>query len=157
MGAFLFYLLKSGCCLVVFYIFFKLLMSRSTFFRFNRITLLVGLLGCTLLPLIELTTTEETFLHTPLYAIHEILQSTESVILNPEQMEDPILISEKNPEINSLNWIPVTLFYIWSGGFGDTDLVVFVHLSFDSVDSYVREKTVWKLCISDSSAANCFI
>lgn len=45
MGAFLFYLLKSGCCLVVFYIFFKLLMSRSTFFRFNRITLLVGLLG----------------------------------------------------------------------------------------------------------------
>ena len=57
MGAFLFYLLKSGCCFVVFYIFFKLLMSRSTFFRFNRITLLVGLLGCTLLPLIELTTT----------------------------------------------------------------------------------------------------
>ena len=44
-----------------------------------------------------------------------------------------------------------------SGGFGDTDLVVFVHLSFDSVDSYVREKTVWKLCISDSSEANCFI
>ena len=113
MGAFLFYLLKSGCCLVVFYIFFKLLMSRSTFFRFNRITLLVGLLGCTLLPLIELTTTEETFLHTPLYAIHEILQSTESVILNPEQMEDPILISEKNPEINSLNWIPVTLAFIY--------------------------------------------
>lgn len=116
MGAFLFYLLKSGCCLVVFYIFFKLLMSRSTFFRFNRITLLVGLLGCTLLPLIELTTTEETFLHTPLYAIHEILQSTESVILNPEQMEDPILISEKNPEINSLNWIPVTLAFIYGVG-----------------------------------------
>lgn len=116
MGAFLFYLLKSGCCLVVFYIFFKLLMSRSTFFRFNRITLLVGLLGCTLLPLIELTTTEETFLHSPLYAIHEILQSTESVILNPEQMEDPILISEKNSEINSLNWIPVTLAFIYGVG-----------------------------------------
>ena len=116
MGAFLFYLLKSGCCLVVFYIFFKLLMSRSTFFRFNRITLLVGLLGCTLLPLIELTTTEETFLHTPLYAIHEILQSTESVILNPEQMEDPILISEKNPEINSMNWIPETLAFIYGVG-----------------------------------------
>lgn len=97
-----------------------------------------------LLPLIELTTTEETFLHTPLYAIHEILQITESVILNPEQMEDPILISERI-EINSLNWIPVTLAFIYtSGGFGDTDLVVFVHLSFDSVDSYVREKTVWK-------------
>lgn len=125
MGAFLFYLLKSGCCLVVFYIFFKLLMSRSTFFRFNRITLLVGLLGCTLLPLIELTTTEETFLHTPLYAIHEILQSTESVILNPEQMEDPILIPEKNPEIRSLNWVPVTLAYIYGVG----ALATFIWLS----------------------------
>ena len=101
---------------MVFYIFFKLLMSRSTFFRFNRITLLVGLLGCTLLPLIELTTTEETFLHTPLYAIHDILQSTESVILNPEQMEDPILIPEKNPEIRSLNWVPVTLAFIYGVG-----------------------------------------
>ena len=125
MGAFLFYLLKSGCCLVVFYIFFKLLMSRSTFFRFNRITLLVGLLGCTLLPLIELTTTEETFLHTPLYAIHEILQSTESVILNPEQMEDPILIPEKNPEIRSLNWVPVTLAFIYGVG----ALATFIWLS----------------------------
>ena len=125
MGAFLFYLLKSGCCLVVFYIFFKLLMSRSTFFRFNRITLLVGLLGCTLLPLIELTTTEETFLHTPLYAIHDILQSTESVILNPEQMEDPMLISEKNPEIRSLNWVPVTLAFIYGVG----ALATFIWLS----------------------------
>ena len=125
MGAFLFYLLKSGCCLVVFYIFFKLLMSRSTFFRFNRITLLVGLLGCTLLPLIELTTTEETFLHTPLYAIHEILQSTESVILNPEQVEDPILTPEKNPEIRSLNWVPVTLAFIYGVG----ALATFIWLS----------------------------
>lgn len=53
----------------------------------------------------------------------------ESVILNPEQMEDPILISEKNPEINSLNWIPVTLAFIYGvGALVDTDLVVFVHL-----------------------------
>lgn len=31
-------------------------------------------------------------------------------------MEDPILISEKNPEINSLNWIPVTLAFIYGVG-----------------------------------------
>ena len=125
MGAFLFYLLKSGCCLVIFYIFFKLMMSRSTFFRFNRITLLVGLLGCTLLPLIELTTTEETFLHTPLYAIHEILQSTEQVMPNPEQAGNEILLSEKNMEISSLNWIPVTLGTIYGAG----ALLTFVWLS----------------------------
>ena len=125
MGAFLFYLLKSGCCLVIFYIFFKLMMSRTTFFRFNRITLLVGLLGCTLLPLIELTTTEETFLHTPLYAIHEILQSTEQVMPNLEQAGNEILLFEKNPEISSLNWIPVTLGTIYGAG----ALLTFVWLS----------------------------
>ena len=125
MGAFLFYLLKSGCCLVIFYIFFKLMMSRSTFFRFNRITLLVGLSGCTLLPLIELTTTEETFLHTPLYAIHEILQSTEQVMSNPEEAGNEILLSEKNTEISSLNWIPVTLGTIYGAG----ALLTFVWLS----------------------------
>ena len=125
MGAFLFYLLKSGCCLVIFYIFFKLMMSRSTFFRFNRITLLVGLSGCTLLPLIVLTTTEETFLHTPLYAIHEILQSTEQVMSNPEEPGNEILLSEKNTEISSLNWIPVTLGTIYGAG----TLLTFVWLS----------------------------
>ena len=125
MGAFLFYLLKSGCCLVIFYIFFKLMMSRSTFFRFNRITLLVGLSGCTWLPLIELTTTEETFLHTPLYAIHEILQSTEQVMSNPEEPGNEILLSEKNTEISSLNWIPVTLGTIYGAG----TLLTFVWLS----------------------------
>ena len=125
MGAFLFYLLKSGCCLVIFYIFFKLMMSRSTFFRFNRITLLVGLSGCTLLPLIELTTTEETFLHTPLYAIHEILQSTEQVMSNPEEPGNEILLSEKNTEISSLKWIPVTLGTIYGAG----ALLTFVWLS----------------------------
>ena len=125
MGAFLFYLLKSGCCLVIFYIFFKLMMSRSTFFRFNRITLLVGLSGCTLLPLIELTTTEETFLHTPLYAIHEILQSTEQVMSNPEEPGNEILLSEMNTEISSLNWIPVTLGTIYGAG----TLLTFVWLS----------------------------
>ena len=125
MGAFLFYLLKSGCCLVIFYIFFKLMMSRRTFFRFNRITLLVGLSGCTLLPLIELTTTEETFLHTPLYAIHEILQSTEQVMSNPEEPGNEILLSEKNTEISSLNWIPVTLGTIYGAG----ALLTFVWLS----------------------------
>ena len=155
MGAFLFYLLKSGCCLVIFYIFFKLMMSRSTFFRFNRITLLVGLSGCTLLPLIELTTTEETFLHTPLYAIHEILQSTEQVMSNPEEPGNEILLSEKNTEISSLNWIPVTLGTIY--GAGALLTFVCVYLPFGSVNSHVREKTVWKLYIGDSPAADCFV
>ena len=33
MGDLLFYLLKSGCYLIIFYLLFKLLMSGTTFFR----------------------------------------------------------------------------------------------------------------------------
>ena len=34
------YSLKVGVCLAVFYLFFKLLLSRETFHRFNRIVVL---------------------------------------------------------------------------------------------------------------------
>lgn len=61
MGDFLFYLLKSGCYLIIFYLIFKLLMSGTTLFRFNRVTLLAGIVGCVFLPLIEFTTVKETF------------------------------------------------------------------------------------------------
>ena len=52
MGTFLVYILKSAACLAVFYLFYKLLMSRDTFHRFNRFAL--GLLVLSsLLPLVE--------------------------------------------------------------------------------------------------------
>ena len=37
MGAFFIYILNSAVCLVLFYLFFKLLLSRETFHRFNRV------------------------------------------------------------------------------------------------------------------------
>ena len=72
MGDLLFYLLKSGCYLIIFYLLFKLLMSGTTFFRFNRVTILAGIIGCMFLPLIEFTTQEETFLTVPLQTIQGI-------------------------------------------------------------------------------------
>lgn len=38
MGAFFVYIVKSAVCLAVFYLFYRLLLSRETFHRFNRIT-----------------------------------------------------------------------------------------------------------------------
>lgn len=55
MGAFIVYMLKAACCLAVFYLFFKVLLSRDTFFRFNRITLLVILAISFVLPGIEIS------------------------------------------------------------------------------------------------------
>ena len=52
MSAFLLYILKSTLLLAVFDAFFLLVMRRSGWFRFNRITMLAGSAVCLLLPLI---------------------------------------------------------------------------------------------------------
>ena len=44
MGIFFVYILKSSVCLAVFYLFYRLLLSRETFHRFNRVALLSILL-----------------------------------------------------------------------------------------------------------------
>ena len=72
MGTFLFYLIKSGLCLVLLYLSFRFLMSRTTFFRLNRLILVAGMMCCALLPLVELTT-EKQFLYSPLQSVRYLL------------------------------------------------------------------------------------
>ena len=47
MGTFLVYILKSSLCLALFYLFYRLLLSKETFHRFNRIALLGLFIGST--------------------------------------------------------------------------------------------------------------
>ena len=58
MTPFLLYIGRSSLYLALFYAFFLLVMRRTTFFRLNRILLLVGTLACFLLPLLRLRTVE---------------------------------------------------------------------------------------------------
>lgn len=44
MGLFFVYIVKSSVCLAGFYLFYRLLLSKETFHRFNRIALLTLLL-----------------------------------------------------------------------------------------------------------------
>ena len=53
------YSLKVGGCLAVFYLFFKLLLSRETFHRFNRIVLLGAMVLSFVLPLCVITVYRE--------------------------------------------------------------------------------------------------
>ena len=53
------YSLKVGVCLAVFYLFFKLLLSRETFHRFNRIVLLGAMVLSFVLPLCVITVCRE--------------------------------------------------------------------------------------------------
>ena len=53
MTAFLLYILRSGLYLGVFYAFYLLVMRRTTFFRLNRVALLLGSVLCALLPMLR--------------------------------------------------------------------------------------------------------
>ena len=53
MGTFFAYILKTAIFLIVYYLFYKLLMSRETFHRFNRVALVSLLLLSFVLPLCE--------------------------------------------------------------------------------------------------------
>ena len=62
MTPFLLYIGRSSLYLALFYAFFLLVMRRTTFFRLNRILLLVGTVACFLLPLLRLRSVEVPFL-----------------------------------------------------------------------------------------------
>ncbi|WP_417014824.1 M56 family metallopeptidase [Alistipes sp.] len=59
MYQFLIYSLKVGACLAVFWLFFRLLLSRETFHGFNRVVLLGGMAVSFLLPLCVITLRRE--------------------------------------------------------------------------------------------------
>lgn len=87
MAAFLLYVLKSAFCLGVFYVVFRALLSRSTFFRFNRITLLAGMCCCILLPLLQFTTNEGNVLNVPFQTVQRALIEVSPSDILPRQLD----------------------------------------------------------------------
>ena len=81
MYALLLYSLKTGACLAAFYLFFKLLLSRETLHRFNRIVVLTGMVLAFALPLCVVTVYRE------LPQMPEIMvaERSELPILPPEE------------------------------------------------------------------------
>ena len=73
MGTFLVYILKSAVCLAMFYLFYRLLLSKETFHRFNRIALLgVMLLSC-LLPLVKVTVEQVSPVNAQVMSMEDLL------------------------------------------------------------------------------------
>ena len=60
MGAFFAYTLKAALCLIVYYLFYKLLFSRDTFHRFNRVALISLILFSFALPFLQTLFSKET-------------------------------------------------------------------------------------------------
>ncbi len=55
MGELVIYILKSSICLAAFYLFYKLLLTKETFHRFNRMVLILIFTLAAVIPFIELT------------------------------------------------------------------------------------------------------
>lgn len=80
MGFFLVYILKSAFCLTLFYLFYRLLLSKETFHRFNRFTLL-GILSLSLfLPLIEINSSGSGRVHQAVMSVEQALSSSPEVV-----------------------------------------------------------------------------
>ena len=90
---FLVYIIKSTFCLTLFYLFFKALLSRETFFRFNRFVLLAGMIVCAVLPVIELKVSQTNLLQEPVVQIENFFisqnPSKEEIIPNNYLLIEP--------------------------------------------------------------------
>lgn len=73
-GIFLVFIMKSTCCLAVFYLFYRLLLSRDTFHRFNRMALLSVIAFSIAIPFIRLVTDEPAVVQRTVLDIERLLQ-----------------------------------------------------------------------------------
>ena len=78
MGTFIVYILKSAVCLVAFYLFYKWLLSRETFHRFNRFALLGVLAFSLLLPLVEVSVKRSAPIQQPMLTLEQMLMRTDA-------------------------------------------------------------------------------
>lgn len=73
MGTLFVYILKSSLCLALFYLFYRWLLSKETFHRFNRFALLGVLLLSLIVPLCHISLKETTEVHQTLLNLEQLL------------------------------------------------------------------------------------
>ena len=85
MGDFFVYILKSSVCLAAFYLFYRLLLSRETFHRFNRIALLGVIILSVAIPFIRIMTDEPVAIQRPLQNLEYLLQMAQMLQVQTSQ------------------------------------------------------------------------
>ena len=73
MGFFFVYVLKASLCLAVFYLFYRALLGKETFHRFNRLALLGLLAFSYLLPAVEVTMPEAPRMGQAFVSLEEVM------------------------------------------------------------------------------------
>ena len=107
MGVFFIYILKSSVCLVLFYLFFRLLLSKETFHRFNRMALLGVLFFSLLIPCIEVTTRHQV-------EVQQAVLSIEQLLLMAE-LEATLANVGAVQETPAISWVQIVLLVYLAG------------------------------------------
>ena len=107
MGVFFIYILKSSVCLVLFYLFFRLLLSKETFHRFNRMALLGVLFFSLLIPCIEVTTRHQV-------EVQQAMLSIEQLLLMAESEPTPVDVGAVQ-ETSAISWVQIVLLVYLAG------------------------------------------
>lgn len=107
MGVFFIYILKSSVCLVLFYLFFRLLLSKETFHRFNRMALLGVLFFSLLIPCIEVTTRHQV-------EVQQAVLSIEQLLLMAELETTPANVGAVQ-ETSVISWVQIVLLVYLAG------------------------------------------
>ena len=107
MGVFFIYILKSSVCLVLFYLFFRLLLSKETFHRFNRMALLGVLFFSLLIPCIEVTTRHQV-------EVQQAVLSIEQLLLMAELEATPANVGA-GQETPTISWVQIVLLVYLAG------------------------------------------
>ena len=80
----LIYQIKVGLCLIAFYLLWKLLLSRETFHRFNRVALLVVMALALVLPWVKVSLNHPTPVANPIIVMEELLVTPAGAV-QPQQ------------------------------------------------------------------------
>lgn len=78
MGIFMIHILKSSVCLALFYLCYRMLLSKETFHRFNRMLLLSSIVFSFLLPFIEVTYPRASEISQPFLLLEEAMETVET-------------------------------------------------------------------------------
>ena len=141
MSAFLLYNIKLICCLALFYVGYKYLLSNETFFHFNRKILLTGMLVCALLPLVQIKTETPGIVQQPMIQLEKIITeewafSTNTFIVNEPTETTAIPAGKRLPPIS---FVHLLVLIFGTGSFVQLCLLIRSYLSLNLVIRHGRK------------------
>ncbi len=110
MATFLLYIIKSSCCLVLFYLGYKTLLSHESCFRFNRKVLIGGMIVCMLLPLAKLKTATPGFIHQPFIELERMINPEEAASIPLPDLITADVPTDMPTEKTFSPWIIITIY-----------------------------------------------